>query len=105
GIGTYRRLINEILKIVPQGTPHYIIIDFEQACINVDDENVPNIAVSGCYFHLQQNLYRQLQDLGWQNRHQTHSIFAHNIHKFDELTFLERHDDIKDFESLSMGLN
>ncbi|CAF4670332.1 unnamed protein product [Rotaria magnacalcarata] len=83
-----------------QSYMHYYV-----ACINVDDENVPNIAVSGCYFHLQQNLYRQLQDLGWQNRHQTHSIFAHNIHKFDELTFLERHDDIKDFESLSMGLN
>ncbi|CAF0834509.1 unnamed protein product [Rotaria sordida] len=103
--GTYRRLINEILKIAPQWTPHSIMIGFEMACINVHEEIFPNIAVSGCYFHLQQNLYRKLQDLGWQNRYQTDSIFAHNIHKFGALVFLEINNVIKGFESLSMDLD
>ena len=59
--GTYRQLINEILKFAPQWTPHSIMIDFEKTCINVYEEIFPNIAVSSCYFHPQQNLYRKLQ--------------------------------------------
>ena len=43
--------------------------------------------------------------MGWQNRYQTDSVFAHNIHKFGALAFLEINDVIKGFESLSMDLD
>ncbi|CAF4460565.1 unnamed protein product [Rotaria sp. Silwood2] len=72
---TYRRLTNEILKVAPQWMPQSMMIDFEKACIN---------------------------ELGCQNRHQTDSVFAHNIHKIGALTFLEPNNVIKAFEILSM---
>ena len=43
--------------------------------------------------------------MGWQNRYQTGSVFAHNIHKFGALAFIEINDVIKGFESLSMDLD
>ena len=43
--------------------------------------------------------------MGWQNRYQTDSVFAHNIHKFGALAFLEINDVIKGCESLSMDLD
>ncbi|CAF3328571.1 unnamed protein product [Rotaria sp. Silwood2] len=40
---TYRRLMNEILKVAPQWMPQSMMIDFEKACINVYEEDFPNI--------------------------------------------------------------
>ena len=62
-VDTYRRLFNEILKVAPQWAPQSIMIDFEKACISAYEGVFPNILLSGCYFHLKQNLHRKLQVL------------------------------------------
>jgi hypothetical protein len=58
---TYKRLINEILKFAPSWFPQSIMLDFEQACIKVYETSFPNVKLSGCYFHLRQNLHHKIQ--------------------------------------------
>ena len=58
---TYDRLFNEILKFVPEWAPDSMMIDYEKACINSYHSVFPNAELSGCYFHLKQNLHRKLQ--------------------------------------------
>ncbi|CAF3023510.1 unnamed protein product [Rotaria sp. Silwood2] len=99
---TYQRLINEILKFAPRWSPRSIMLDFEQACIGAFQASFPAVMLSGCYFHLRQSIHRKLQH---QNRYQTDSEFAHNIHKIAALTFLQTANVINGFESLSMDLN
>ncbi|CAF1096383.1 unnamed protein product [Rotaria sordida] len=58
---TYERLFNEILKFAPEWTPESMLIDYEKACINAYQSVFPDALLSGCYFHLKQNLHRKLQ--------------------------------------------
>lgn len=58
---TYKRLINEILKFAPHWLPQTIMLDFEQACVKVYQTSFPNVMLSGCYFHLRQNVHRKIQ--------------------------------------------
>jgi hypothetical protein len=58
---TYERLFNEILKFAPEWTPESMMIDYEKACINAYQSVFPDALLSGCYFHLKQNLHRKLQ--------------------------------------------
>ena len=58
---TYKRLINEILKFAPCWFPQSIMLDFEQACIKAYETSFPNVKLSGCYFHLRQNVHRKIQ--------------------------------------------
>ena len=58
---TYKRLINEILKFAPCWLPQSIMLDFEQACIKAYEISFPNVKLSGCYFHLRQNVHRKIQ--------------------------------------------
>lgn len=58
---TYQNLVNQILQFAPNWNPLSIMLDFEQACINVYESSFPNILLSGCYFHLRQSIHRKLQ--------------------------------------------
>ena len=58
---TYERLFNEILKFEPQWMPESMMIDYEKACLNAYHSVFPDTQLSGCYFHLKQNLHRKLQ--------------------------------------------
>lgn len=58
---TYHQLIDEILKVAPNWTPRSVMMDFEQASINAFHRKFPNVALSGCYFHLRQSIHRKLQ--------------------------------------------
>lgn len=58
---TYQRLINEILNMAPRWSPRSVMLDFEQASLGVFLATFPNVSLSGCYFHLRQNIHRKLQ--------------------------------------------
>jgi len=53
-----RRLTRRRLK------PRRIVCDFEQAIILAAETEFPRVAISGCYFHFCQSLYRKIQTLG-----------------------------------------
>lgn len=113
---TYRRLIDEVLKIAPDWSPLSIMMDFEQASINSFRQKFPSTALSGCYFHLRQSLHRKLQviqlkiktilekfrfqSLGHQVQYQTDTTFAHNVHKIAALAFLHPNSVVDGFELL-----
>ena len=37
------------------------MLDFEQAYISAFQAAVPRVSLSGCYFHLRQNIHRKLE--------------------------------------------
>lgn len=58
---TYKRLIDEIIRIAPNWSPASFMMDFELASINSFQLKFPSAMLSGCYFHLRQSLHRKLQ--------------------------------------------
>ena len=58
---TYYRLIDEVAKVAPNWLPVSIMMDFEQASISAFQNKFPSASLSGCYFHLRQNIHRKLQ--------------------------------------------
>ena len=60
-VHTYQNLVHQILRFAPNWHPVSIMLDFEQACIDVYDSNFPNVSLYGCYFHLRQSIHRKLQ--------------------------------------------
>ena len=60
-VETYQRLVDEVIKIAPNWSPASITMDFEQASINTFQQKFQSVALSGCYFHLQQSIHRKLQ--------------------------------------------
>ncbi|CAF2117510.1 unnamed protein product [Rotaria magnacalcarata] len=82
---TYQNLVHEILRFAPNLNLVSIMLDFEQACIDVFDRSFPNV-------------------LGHQNKYEDDPEFSHNIHKIVvALTFLKPDDAVKGFEDLSMN--
>ena len=64
---TYNRLFSVIKNLQPQFRPSEWMTDFETAAINAIRVNFPQVAVSGCFFHLQQCMWRKIQNLGLAN--------------------------------------
>ncbi|CAF4637691.1 unnamed protein product, partial [Didymodactylos carnosus] len=62
---TYRRLINELTELCPLWNPKSIMMDFERAAINVSGGSFTTTTnastMSGCFFHLQNNIQRKVQ--------------------------------------------
>lgn len=60
---TYIRLFTKIKELGQNFTltPSSILSDFEQAAHRAIEEVFPNAEVVGCFFHLSQNLWRQIQ--------------------------------------------
>lgn len=65
----YRRLLSELKTAVRRVTHHRfrparVMCDFEQSLIQAVQAQLPGAAISGCYFHFCQSLYRKVQELG-----------------------------------------
>ena len=60
---TYERLF-EIIKIDIQNDPKSIMLDFEKAAINAVSKWFPLTIIMLCYFHLCQNLWKNVQNKG-----------------------------------------
>ena len=62
---TYEKLINQLRLLRPTWNPKTVMVDFGKAAINafqkVFDTPTSQIAVSGCYFHLQKSILRKVQ--------------------------------------------
>ncbi|CAF1117153.1 unnamed protein product [Didymodactylos carnosus] len=72
---------------------------FMDASINAITKLFPTCVSSGCFFHLRQSLYRQVQ-----NRYDADSLFAYNCTRVAALAFLPLQDVIPGFVFLSEDL-
>ena len=68
--------------------PKFIIVDFELASINALQQKFPDAKVTGCFFHLAQNIYRSIQKNGLVNLYKTNEDVALSIRKLSALAFL-----------------
>ena len=68
--------------------PKFIIVDFELASINALQHTFPNAKVTGCFFHLCQNIQRSIQKNGLVNIYKNNEDVALSIRKLSALAFL-----------------
>ncbi len=61
---TYARMFEMLNSIEPCLDPTAIVCDYEQAAISAMKEIYPHVGIKGCFFHLSQNLQRQLTAIG-----------------------------------------
>lgn len=61
---TYNRLLMEIKNLAPGINAGSISVDFEIAIHNAFRTEFPNIEIRGCFFHLIQNMKKQVAVVG-----------------------------------------
>ena len=61
---TYRRVFQQVVTFLPQWAPERAMVDFERAAINALQIQWPNLQVTGCFFHLNQNIWKKIQQVG-----------------------------------------
>ncbi|CAF3954484.1 unnamed protein product, partial [Rotaria sp. Silwood1] len=54
----YTTMLEEIKKLAPDFDPPNVMVDFERASMNAIKNLFPTAILSGCFFHLCQNVYR-----------------------------------------------
>jgi len=61
---TYVRLFRLIKELRPEMNPNSIATDFEQAELNAIRQQWPKSEIHGCFFHLNQSMWRQVANFG-----------------------------------------
>ena len=72
------------------------MVDFEKAAINALEENFISV-ITGCFFHLSQNIFRHVQEQGLAVRYQEDNNFAISIKMLASLAFVPENDVIDSF--------
>ena len=84
---TYKKLFTKLLDIRPELNPFLIMVDFEKAAINALESTFLSV-VSGCFFHLSQNIYRKIQSAGFTNQYIENADFAILMKMLPSLAFV-----------------
>lgn len=92
---TYDLILSTLVRLQPNLDPARITIDFEKAAIIAIQKVFPNASIHGCNFHLGQNLWRHVQQVGLQARYSDDPDFAHNLRLVFALAFIPI-DDVAD---------
>lgn len=79
---TYQRLFDMIKQLWPAFSPTSISVDFEKASINALQICFPEADVWGCFFHLGENLKKQLSNHGLKARYENDTDFRIKCRKF-----------------------
>ena len=93
---TYNKLFKNLIEIEPDLNPSHIMVDFEKASLNALEENFIAV-VSGCFFHLSQSIYRQIQAKGLTTQYLEDQDFAIRMKMLASLAFVPEHDVIDSF--------
>lgn len=92
-IGSYRAILQILKDKVRNVTgerwaPNIVVLDFEQAAIVAFETEFPGIDVNGCYFHLNQSLWRGVQRLGLVHAYRNNRQVERCVKKLMALGFL-----------------
>ena len=80
--------------------PQFVLTDFEIAAINAIRAEFPGVQNKGCHFHLSQNIYRKVQELGLTTQYGTDEAFSLLIRHIPALAFLPYNDIPSAFDEL-----
>jgi hypothetical protein len=97
---TYERLF-EIIKIDIQNDPKSIMLDFEKAAINAVSKWFPLTFIMLCYFHLCQNLWKNVQNKGLVTGYSECVDIRKNFKMLKCLAFVPTKDVIFAFKEIS----
>ncbi|KAL0849657.1 hypothetical protein ABMA28_013911 [Loxostege sticticalis] len=90
----FRSKLNESLQ------PKIILTDFELAAMNAIKKVFPSCLNKLCFFHLNQSIYRHIQEAGLASRYNNDAVFAHKMRHIGALAFLEPNEIIDALEIL-----
>ena len=79
------------LKIKPDLNPKTIMVDFEKAAIHSFENNF-NAVISGCFFHLSQNIWGKIQSEGLTVQYQADGEFQIKLRMLMGLAFVPERD-------------
>ena len=96
---TYERVL-EVIRENVDINPRTWIVDFERGAINAIEKYWPNVT-RGCYFHLQQSVYRKVVELGCKSNYENDSQFVHHIKCISALVFLPENEVEEGFRTLT----
>jgi hypothetical protein len=97
---TYLRLFQEMKALVPDLQPSTMTMDFEKASMNAAIAIFPTVSIHGCFYHLAQNIYRQVQAVGLQERYRTDEDLALTTRMLPALAFVPANQVVDSFETL-----
>lgn len=98
---TYNKLLSEVRRLNSDFEPETFLIDFENAAKSAIQKVFPDIVVKGCFYHLSQNIYRNIQRLGLQKKYMDDENFALKVRMLPALAFLPEEQVVAAFEKLS----
>lgn len=90
--GTYLRVFQKLKELNPNLSPNSILVDFELACFTKIKEVFPQADIVGCFFHLTQSLWRNIQRLGLVNIYKTSEKFRLNCKMLAALAYVPPKD-------------
>lgn len=97
---TYEEIFEKLLELEPTIKPERVTVDFELAAINAVKKLFVGASVHGCFFHLGQNFWKKIQEVGLQLRYGNDASFARNLRMILALAFLPRNKVISAYEIL-----
>ena len=100
---TYTRLFTKLIEIRPGLNQFFIMADFEKAAMNALESTFLS-AVTGCFFHLTQNIYRKIQSAGLTNLYIENTDFALQMKMLPSLAFVPESQITQYFEILKEEL-
>ncbi|CAF0950737.1 unnamed protein product [Rotaria sp. Silwood1] len=96
----YKRVYDAIISLRPLFNPSSFLIDFESGAMKAINSCWPQSSVHACFFHLTQNIYRQVQKAGFTTKYGNDEEYAHAVRMLPALAFLETNDIYSTFEDI-----
>jgi hypothetical protein len=98
----YSHLIRAVFDLDLSFSAEMIMMDFKLTAVNSARSAFPNISIKGCLFHLNQSLWRKLQELGLsaQYRNPEGIVIRNSIHQFMALTFMPENEIVFVFKAI-----
>ncbi|XP_068243597.1 uncharacterized protein [Palaemon carinicauda] len=100
GSKTYWKCEIKLMELRPGLNPVTIMMDFERAHVNSFKSVFLSASIPCCLFHLSQNVYRKVCEIGFKERYHHDDEFSIKIRWFPSLAFLPPNDVIDGFEEL-----
>ena len=93
-------MLTEVQRLTRNALPHSLMTDFESSMLSALNQIYPGIPQVACLFHLANDAFRRVQDIGLQHNYLTDPLFIGNLRMIHALSFVPVHDVILAFDEL-----